>query len=144
MLTILTKLRIPDTINADAETERCIFKTLKFRNRSVLFLPLTFQGGGHENRILLFIFSFKKCLPIRFMGFESAHILTSILLSPLESVVFFSLPHTLLFKGFKWSPRNMDLQRGGIWNVNCQLWQNIWKLIKTYLGCRVVEKCACE
>jgi len=49
VLTILTKLRTPDTINADVKIERCIFKTLKFRNRSVLFLPLTFQGD--ENRI---------------------------------------------------------------------------------------------
>lgn len=69
VLTILTKLRTPDIINTDAKTERCIFKTLKFRNRRVLFLPLTLQGGGHENRISLFIFSVKKCFPIKFMFF---------------------------------------------------------------------------
>lgn len=75
---------------------------LTFRNSIVLFLPLTFQGGGYENRTLLLIFSFKKCLPLRFRGF--AHILTSILYCPLQSVIFFPPEQTLSLRDLNGIP----------------------------------------
>lgn len=49
MLTISTKLRIDDTINAIVKTERRLIKTLTFRNRSVLFLHVAFLSSGQEN-----------------------------------------------------------------------------------------------